>query len=535
MHENSTYTQQRHQLLSQSLFKWPGLQVWSFYFLVKVGLVIADVISLNLVFNFALIAALVVPLDFKTLRVLRQLIAIPAAIALLYSESFLPPFDRLLAQWDQVSAFSSNYLFELLTRAIKIEYIAALLVAWIAFVYLSRFLRMTAIAVIAIGIAGLSHAPASLEQPVLNAAGETMVTDQGAMLIQNATPDQALSAFYQEQLQFKLNPPTQVSPEFDILVVSICSLSWEDLEQSNLLDHPLMKSTQILLENYNSATSYSGPAALRLLRANCGHAPHERLFEHSSQCQLSNQLAKLGYSTDMLLNHSGEYDDFSGLLKRFGGLTHTAHGNDIPVIMTGFDDTAIYSDYALLNEWLAVSTDQPRFTFYNSLSLHDGNYVDGFSGNSMASYQLRARRLLDALYRLQLDIQASNKRVLMVIVPEHGANLKGDKIQLPGLREIPTRSLTHVPVLISLFGDNINPTTIKQQVVRRATGPSAISSALYAIQEQQPFSGGQYNPSEVAELLPSTPWVAENKDIKVMEYNNQFILKIKEQAWLPYQ
>ncbi|MCR3986170.1 cellulose biosynthesis protein BcsG [Aeromonas caviae] len=34
-----------------------------------------------------------------------------------------------------------------------------------------------------------------------------------------------------------------------------------------MMDHPLWKHFDIVFKNFNSATSYSGPAAVRLLRA----------------------------------------------------------------------------------------------------------------------------------------------------------------------------------------------------------------------------------------------------------------------------
>ncbi len=53
------------------------------------------------------------------------------------------------------------------------------------------------------------------------------------------------------------------------------------------MDHPLWKHFDIVFKNFNSATSYSGPAAVRLLRASCGQLSHTNLYQPSgADCYL---------------------------------------------------------------------------------------------------------------------------------------------------------------------------------------------------------------------------------------------------------
>ncbi len=82
-----------------------------------------------------------------------------------------------------------------------------------------------------------------------------------------------LNAFYAAEQKRKTPFPDQLPADaqpFDLLVINICSLSWSDIEAAGLMDHPLWKHFDIVFKNFNSATSYSGPAAVRLLRASCG-------------------------------------------------------------------------------------------------------------------------------------------------------------------------------------------------------------------------------------------------------------------------
>ena len=72
-----------------------------------------------------------------------------------------------------------------------------------------------------------------------------------------------------------------------------------DIEAAGLMDHPLWKHFDLLFKNFNSATSYSGPAAIRLLRASCGQEAHADLYKSApQQCHLFSQLASAGYTVD---------------------------------------------------------------------------------------------------------------------------------------------------------------------------------------------------------------------------------------------
>ncbi|MFR0309399.1 cellulose biosynthesis protein BcsG, partial [Escherichia coli] len=91
--------------------RWPGLGVWNLYFLLKFLLLGLGLLNFQALPNLVFAAFLVVPLPGAPWRIVRQLIAIPVGIALLYHDTWLPPFDRLLAQ-PGVLDFSPAYLVE---------------------------------------------------------------------------------------------------------------------------------------------------------------------------------------------------------------------------------------------------------------------------------------------------------------------------------------------------------------------------------------------------------------------------------------
>jgi cellulose synthase operon protein YhjU len=132
-----------------------------------------------------------------------------------------------------------------------------------------------------------------------------------------------LNAFYAAEQKRKTPFPDQLPADaqpFDLLVINICSLSWSDIEAAGLMDHPLWKHFDIVFKNFNSATSYSGPAAVRLLRASCGQLSHSNLYQPSgSDCYLFENLAKLGFTQQLMLGHNGQFGDFLKELRRWAG------------------------------------------------------------------------------------------------------------------------------------------------------------------------------------------------------------------------
>src|SRR5690606_6826155 len=128
----------------------------------------------------------------------------------------------------------------------------------------------------------------------------------GDMPAQTAPPTTAnldawLNSFYQAEekrkTRFPASLPADAQP-FELLVINICSLSWADVEAAGLMSHPLWSHFDMQFKHFNSATSYSGPAAIRLLRASCGQPSHTNLSPQAcNDCYLFDNLAKLGFAS----------------------------------------------------------------------------------------------------------------------------------------------------------------------------------------------------------------------------------------------
>ena len=527
---------------------WRGLGAWNLYFLAKFLLTWTGHLNFQVLPNLIFALVLLIPIAHPMLRRARTLVAIPVAVALLYQDTWFPPFSRLLAQ-PGVLNFSFDYIVELLGRFIDWQVTAMLLLLGVGYVFLSPWLRLTTLTLA--GFAWLSLGslqwllPPATVQPMASTQPGSATPANSVGEPDDATLNRYLDTFYQTEAQRKVEfkEPTVKPPPFDLLVINICSLAWDDLDTVGLRNNTLFSQMDVIFDNFNSATAYSGPAAIRLLRASCGQTSHAQLYKPpADQCLLFDDLRKLGFSDELMLNHTGEFDGFLQEVRDQGQLPPPALGvipAGLPRTYVGFDGSPIWRDRDVLSKWWQhrLATDQPNMAlFYNTTSLHDGNrQVTADGGTQPADYSSRAQVLLDDLNVFLKELQKSGRRVLVAIVPEHGAALHGDRMQISGMREIPSDAITHVPVGLKLINMGDNGQTAPVHVAQPSSY-LAIAEIIARLYADPALSNGQaVDWSALLTDLPQTAKVSENSGTVVLDYNGKPYVRIKENGgWLPY-
>lgn len=533
---------------------WRGLGGWNLYFLAKFALLWFGYLNFHALPNLVFMAFLLMPIPSQRLHRWRHYLAIPIGIALFYHDTWLPGINSILSQGSQLAGFSAQYLLELINRFINWQMIGAAFVLFIAYLFVAQWVRVTVFTVAAlawlniVNIAGpaVSLLPATSTAAAggANTPATSAPAAGGAAPADSLPPTSAnltayLNQFYEREkgraTAFPATLPADAQP-FDLLVINICSLAWADMEAVNLQNHPLWSKMDIMFDSFNSATAYSGPASIRLLRASCGQLSHHDLYQPvNQQCYLFDNLAKLGFKQQLMLDHSGVFGNYLKELREQGDMqaplmSQAGIGNEL----TSFDGEPIYNDLELLTRWLdqqQKAGDARTATFLNVIPLHDGNRFVG--SNKSADYQPRAQKLFDQLNTFLDQLEKSGRKVVVVIVPEHGAALVGDKMQMSGLRDIPSPNITHTPVGIKLVGMKA-PHQGSPLQIKTPSSYLALSELVSRLVDGKVFSESSVDWQALTQGLPQTPVISENDNAIVMQYQGKPYIRLNGGDWVPY-
>ncbi|WP_114238244.1 cellulose biosynthesis protein BcsG [Dyella sp. C9] len=517
---------------------------WNLYFAVKLYLYavgdLRPIWWLNLLFALLLL----VPLPKRWMRVTRLVLAIVAGTVLIYHESDLPPFSYVLRQIPGLSTFSASYMIELAHRIVTPAVIYVPIIVVLAYLLINRWVRVSTFVLVAmLGVCLWEGMDALVAKSGVQPGVAVAHANTGAAA-NDATGgyDQQLAAFYAAEKGRKVNfSPASSDPnaQFDIIVLHICSLSWDDLDVVNMHDNALFQRFDFVFKNFSSAASYSGPAAIRVLRAACGQQQHRDLYSpEDAGCHLFADLAAAGYGVQALLNHDGQFDDFRGLVIREIAVpgVQLESNEGLPMAMREFDGSRLVGDYDALERWYKQRLAKgggPVALYYNTVTLHDGNRLLNSNMSSLQSYPVRMSKLVNDIDRLIDLIAQSGRKAAIVFVPEHGAALRGDSRQIAGMREIPTPRIIHVPVGVTLVGlPGHNDGTRKTVTIDTPTSYLALGQLLSKLVADSPFRDGAPPLSQYAADLPQTRMIGENENTVTMTTPDGYVIHTSDGVWV---
>jgi hypothetical protein len=111
--------------------------------------------------------------------------------------------------------------------------------------------------------------------------------------------------------------------------------------------------------------------------------------------------------------------------------------------------------------------------------------------------------------------------------------VRGDRRQIPGLREIPTRAITQVPVGVLLINTSPGATKVRQRIEAPASY-LALNELLARMLADNPFAKSDLQLGMYTQNLPRTESVAENEGTAVMEINGQSLVRMPNGEWTPW-
>lgn len=506
------------------------LRYWNVYFIVALWLHYSEHIHFNVWLNLLLAVLLLLPVPQK-LALPRAIIAAVLAAALLYHESWWPSRDQILNKAGDLAGFGWPYVAELVTRVVDIKVVAAIMILAVMGLLFRRYFDPT------------RWVLAAMLLPLLPATTLFVNSSQTSQAIMpdEATLNRKVSEFFAQEAQRKVafSPLPADDLAYDLIVLHVCSLSWADLEYIQKQQHPLMQRFDIMFSDFNTVTTYSGPAMIRIMRSSCGQSRHGDMYgPPPKECLTFDQLERAGFNIDLLLNHDGKYGDFLGDLRRLGGLQASVHklSNPVPYLKS-FDETPIANDYEILTRWWQdrLSAPAPRVAlYYNTISLHDGNhYVTGdhVDEDSITTYPRRAAVFLDDINKVLDVMEKSGRRAIVVFLPEHGGAIRGDKRQMAGLRELPSPAITRVPIGIKLIGAKTWPEQRSPLVISQSSSYLAVIQLLANFTQHNPFAPNRQPLSKYVANLPSTEFLSDNDSIFILRNKNRYHLRNKDKPW----
>lgn len=530
-------------------FKIKLSSIFVAYFAFKYILFFMSLSNFSIIDNFIFfLFALIYPCK-KRVRIIYHGMLILVALSLLYMDSYLPSINSAINQSGSIigaikeltSYFIDYFNFRIIVIFIGILASSFFLidVFHFEFVIVTLFIY-TSISTFNSNLIANELATKNIQK--IEIKSDDIPEQIGDPTTENI--ENYLQAFLAKEKQRIVSMP-QTLPNnfqpFDIVLLNICSLASDDVVASNLADHKIFSRFDVKFDNFNSASSYSTPASMRLLRANCGQETESDMYsERRTECELLTTLDRVGFANQVYFDHNGIYGDYFKTLHDQAGLIDKMFPLDkLSVKYTAFDGTPIYSDFDLFKAYInnmETSTNVQKITFFNLLSLHDGNRLYG--QNKSQPYVPRLRTLLDDIDVFMTDLEESSRKTLFIMVPEHGAAIRGDKMQIAKLREIPTDTITRIPTMIKFFGFSANQEDTQEiTTVNGNYSYLALAEIIKRSIQRNIFSKDKNTSTikSIVDKLPQTAFIGESTNAFFMTYQNKDFYKLKSDHWEPYK
>ncbi|TAN60789.1 cellulose biosynthesis protein BcsG [bacterium] len=518
--------------------------MWSFYFIAKMYLYYNGSIHIDVFWNILFLVFIVLPAPKmvagrRAFTIWRVIVNLSLAFFLLWHDSWLPPFFEAGAHLNEQGMPSLGYIIYFLAGFFSLSGVIILSLLLLG-CYLFRNFRIMAGVVAVLLLMPLI--------PPLLGIGQSQMAEAEPQAIQKTEKIEDLNKYVEsfygaESDRVILFKQGQGRAYFDIVIMHVCSLSWDDLKDIAMLDNPFFKQFDYMLTGFNTVTAYSNPAVMRLFQANCGQRPHDDIHktnEISKACLLFESLNLLGYETSVSMNHDGKYGNFTDEIKKYGlGNAPTFMPSGTNNTSVFFDNSPLYNDYSMLEKWWKArlsSKSAKAALYYNTVNLHAGSHWSDekkwWTRDRKDQYKDVTSVLLTDISKFIGTLKASGRNVVVVFVPEHGRALHGNAIQGPDLRDIPLPRITKAPVGIKFIGPKFNNVAVNQQIISKPTSYLAVSWMLSKFIENSPFGDKPMSADDIKNKIPKTDFVNENQGNKIVEIEGKYYYYGKEKKWL---
>ena len=499
------------------------MELWCIYFFGKLALYFQGHIRFEFILNLLFALFLLLPLPQKLFARrfftgLKFTLALCFAFLLFWHETWFPPLQRSIELLSETGGISPGYIASFLQDSFSLPAAGIFLLICVVCFFLNKRITLTPLV-----FAGIISVPllAPKSAPVDIAAYlDNFYRSEAARVIPFGAPDEH-------------------GPDFDIIILNICSLSWDDLDAAGTKKDTFLRQFDLLFTNFNTVSSYTNPSAIRLLRANCGQRKHVEIYrETNNDCYLLESLRSHGYQTYAAIDNDAPSYRFVEDIMTFGRADKPIAFIDLPVMQYDFDRSSIYDDLSILNRWWDMrlrSASQKAALYMDITTLHGGAHwvsdPQWWKRDRKTMYDEFARHLFKNLQTFFRTLSESGKNSVVILVPEHGMALRGSSLQPADIREIPLPSITTVPVGVKFIGQGFPPTPEHQVIVTTPTSYLALSHLLSSFLAAPSFERESMLKEEIISRIPEVRFVAENETTLAVKKDSAVFYYGKEKEW----
>lgn len=269
--------------------------------------------------------------------------------------------------------------------------------------------------------------------------------------------------YYAKQADIIIPFPARPSSDFDIVVLHTCSLGWDDLDYVKIDGDDFWRHFDYIFTEFNSVTSYSEDAGVRLLSCCGGQRRYADMPDNvPKDALLLERLRAIGYKT--YAGYDLKDSSYSKILRDEGHADAPVSVNGLPYTYLFYDDNPLYDTGALLHKVDALrqsSSEKRAMLWFNFAALHAGVHRDDDKDwwDKADSQELQIKQEIEnvtvffkSVGHFIEELEKRGKPTLVIFVAEHGRGIRGTDLQPAELREIPTPQLTHVPLAIRWVG-----------------------------------------------------------------------------------
>jgi cellulose synthase operon protein YhjU len=355
-------------------------------------------------------------------------------------------------------------------------------------------------------------------------------------------PSEYLESFYNAESQrlIMFHQPDTESTPFDIVILHISSLSWDDLKEIGITqEDPFFKQFDYLFTNFNSAVISDSGAVMRLMLSNCGQKSNKEINKDelpNNMCLLIERLTSVGYTPYVSMDSNDINGDYAKIFKKIGfnkAVTITKENLTANALYLD-EKSPLYSNYAILKKWFDTRKSlrsERTFLYHNSILLKQGSHwIDDkqwTSRDNRDQYKDVYSSLLKDIQQFIDLLKSSKRNTLLIIIPEYGrylsVNSKAEDMPLP--------KITKVPVGIKFIGPIFNDTIVQQHIISKPASYFAISWILSKFIENSPFGKTPMTSEDIVFKIPMTDFVSEQDGRVIMEMDGSYLFYGEDKKW----